>query len=152
MPPPSWTGRATFFYVRLSYGSGPTQINFVNPCHIPAVPTQLAVRAENVSMGGFREVLHIRDEVRITLQFPMLFKSEVVALRTYWDAWGKYGHQAALTLDRNSAATGQDEYDAWNTYFTRAELLSNPFAPQRRVISDIVYAIELVFRQGGDEV
>lgn len=151
MPPPSWTGRATFFYPRLSYGSGATTIDFTNPCHLPAPPTELSVRAENFSLAGFMERLHIRDEVRLTLQFPMLFKAEVVALRTMWNAWGKYGHQMALTLDRNSTATGQDEYDAWNTYFSRAELLTNPFAPQRRVIGDIVYAIELNFRQGSDE-
>jgi len=151
MPLPSWTGRSTFFYPRIVYGSSPTTIDFTNPAHLPAPPTELAVRGENVSLAGAGETLFIRDEVRVTLQFPTLFKSEAAALRTMWNNWGKYGRQMALTLDRNSTATGQYEYDEFNTYFNKAVLIGNPFAIQRRLESDIVYSVELVFRQDTDE-
>lgn len=148
MPPPSWTGRDQFFYLRLTYGTGPTVVNFVNPVHIVDPPTQLAVRAENVSLAGFREVLHIRDEVRLHVLFQSLFTSEVESLRTYWDAWGKFGRQSAIILDREDTASGQDEYDNFNTFFTRAELLTNPFEPKRRVPHDAWYVWDAVWRQG----
>lgn len=153
MPLPSWTDRDTFFYLRIAYGdeSPQTLIELVNPVHIPAPPTELGVRAENYSLAGYMERLHVRDEIRLTIQCPLLFQSEVESLRSMWNDWAKYGNQMALTLDRRNTAGGQDEYDNWNTFFDRAELLTNPFAPQRRVISDIAYAMELVFRQGADE-
>lgn len=151
MPPLSWTGRSTFFYPRISYGDPATVIDFVNPAHIVDPPTELSVQGQNFSLNGFMETLFIRDEVRITLLFPQLFSSEVEDLRDLWQGWSKRGRQFALTLDRNATCAGQYEFDVYNTYFSRAELLSNPFAPKRRVISDTVYLYELTVRQGALE-
>ena len=40
------------------------------------------------------------------------------------------------------------EYDVYNTYFTKAELLNYPFQPQRSAMGRALYLVELLFRQG----
>ncbi len=150
---PNYSGKAQHFYPRIVYGDTPTTLDLnLNPVHYLEI-TELDVRAENVSLGSFREVLHIRDEVRVRLVWDTLRKAEVDSLRTFWNSWGKLGRQSVLTLSM-VACTGQYEYDAYNTYFTRAELMSNPFDPKRRELAldgGGYWNFELVFRQGEDE-
>lgn len=43
---------------------------------------------------------------------------------------------------------GVEEYDIYNTSFTKAELLNNPFQAQRPLFGRALYALELLFRQG----
>ena len=144
MPPTAWTGKAQFFYPRLTYGVSPVAINFVNPAQLVEV-TDLAVRAQNVSLAGFQETLFIRSETRVRLLFHWLSASEIADVRTYWEASGKRGFQSVLILDRDGTCTGQYEYDVFNTYFDRAELISNPFEPKKTVLSDSIYGWEFVF-------
>ena len=146
MPPPTWTGRAKFYYPRLVWNA--VTIDFVNPVHIPEIPTEMAVQGQNTSLNGFQETLFIRDEHRVHLLFRVLSTGELQALRAYWNGWGKYGRQATLTLDRSGTCAGQYEYDVFNTFFTRAECLQNPYAPTRTILGDTIYTYDVVFRQG----
>jgi hypothetical protein len=43
---------------------------------------------------------------------------------------------------------GVAEYDIYNTTFTKAELLNNPFQAPRPLFGRALYALELIFRQG----
>jgi hypothetical protein len=155
MPAPVWTNRPKAFYPRITYGGAydfPTirTIDFVNPAHIPEVPAELAVQAQNFSLFGYMETLYIRDEVRVHLLFRTLSVAQLNALRLYWHEWGKYGRQATLVLDRTGGAAGQYEYDQFNTFFNRAECVQNPFALVRTVIGDTIYTYDVMFRQGAE--
>lgn len=144
MPAPDWSGRPGYF-PRLTWNSNVLDIQ--NPVDVN-IPTVLSIRGENYSMNGFRELLHVRDEVQVTLGFKVLSTALVTALHTYYDQWGKLGEQSTLVLDRNATQAGQWEYDFYNTYFTRAELLTTPFAPGRMIKGGSIYLLELTFRQG----
>jgi hypothetical protein len=46
------------------------------------------------------------------------------------------------------STTGQWEYDQYNTFFSKAELVSATFAPTRSLFSRALFSVELIFRQG----
>jgi len=139
--------RAKFFYPRLSYGSPATLLDFDDPAS-RVVVQRIPIRAQNVSDNGTMETLSIRSETLVTIGLAPLTRDKLAELYTYVDTWGLAGKQGALTLDRFSACAGQWEYDQFNGFFTKAELMTNPFAPARYLLSRALYAIELVFRQG----
>jgi len=134
------------FNVRLVYGAGPTTVD-LDPAAMIRIQEPV-VRGENVAADGTREVVFERLETLVFLGYQYLLTAEATALLTYWRTHGAKGLQATLTLDRLSSSAGQWEYDNYNTFFTKAELLNNPFAPSRAVRGRPRYALELQFRQG----
>ncbi|OGB94027.1 MAG: hypothetical protein A2Z31_00230 [candidate division NC10 bacterium RBG_16_65_8] len=139
--------RAKSFYPRLSYGTGPTVLDFEDAA-ARLVVQRIPVRGQNLTDNGTLETLTIRTDTLLTIAFVPLTRDKLAELYTYVDTWGLLGKQAALTLDRLNTCGGQWEYDQFNTFFTKAELLNNPFAPTRFLMGKALYSIELVFRQG----
>lgn len=137
--------RPGFFYPSLVYNA--VTINFDDP--VTAIEVQRKpIRGRNLSQNGTSETLFFRVETMVVLSFRFLQKPKLEEIRTYIEAWGLLGKQAVLTLDRLSTCAGQYEYDAYNAFFTKAELLNDPFAPTRSLMPRALYSIQLAFRQG----
>ncbi len=139
--------RTGFFYPRIVYGTGPTTINF-DDAATPRVPEPVAVRGDNISTAGRRESLFTRLERVLTIIFPAMDNTKFTELHTYVTTWALLGEQAAVTLDRLSTCAGQFEFDVYNTFFTKAELLELRWSPQRAVLSRPFYTVTMTFRQG----
>lgn len=146
--------RSGFFYPRLVWEvttldfdlfSGPNGAGVVANT---LVVDELALRGQNVAIAGAQETLFERDERRVTLTFMHIDNTLMASLRTYWNTWAKFGKQAALTLDRLNTCGGQYEFDQFNTFFTKAELQNNPWAPRRALAARALYQLQLVIRQG----
>lgn len=139
---------APFLVPRLVYGAGPTTFNFTTPVQT-IVPSEARIKGSNISLSGFQETLSVRIEPRITLGWSTLSAAELTSLRTWFRDWASLGEQSALTLDYLATAAGQWEYDIYNTFFTKAECLYNPFEPRRLVLArKDKWVIALTFRQG----
>lgn len=134
-----------FFYPRLVYNS--VTIDFPEPlAGIAPAPSDVSVVTR--SLAGYTETLFQRIEHQIELNFRHLDSATLAALWTYWTTWAALGKQAALTLDRFNTCAGQWEYDQFNTFFTKAELVKQPFRARREVNGRTLYMIVLLFRQG----
>ena len=134
-----------FFYSRLVYNA--ITIDFNESTSMIEI-TEIPIRGVNTSTAGVSETLFERVEVQVALKFHFIDIATSTALLTYWRNWGSLGKQATLTLDRLNTCAGQYEYDNYNTYFTKAELLNNPFAPKRQLLVRPLYQIVMQFRQG----
>jgi hypothetical protein len=137
--------RAGFFYPRIIYGGG-SQLDFTTPAN--PLPSEGAVKGENISLNGFQETLFVRDEDRLTLGFTILHRDNLMQIRAWWKDWAKLGRQSAIILDRFDTCTTQYEYMLFNTYFDKAHCLYNPFEPKRFIVSQQLFVLQLVFRQG----
>lgn len=136
------------FYPRLTYGT--TAVDFPtslggSPAHIVVAETPIA--RSNVAEDGSRETLFQRLDVELTLSWTHLPAGTITQVLTWWRDWASKGKATAITLDRFDACGGQWEYDQYNTYFSHAELLNNPFGPQRPQLGRPKYALQLKFRQ-----
>jgi hypothetical protein len=136
-----------YFYPRLQYGTGPTTIDFVKSL-LDVQVSEIPIKGVNTSIGGRQETLFERMEVQVTLRINHEDVATLTALLTYWRSSGALGKQATLVLDRLGTCAGQYEYDNYNTYFTKFELLTNPFKVVRSLSSSARYAIDLTGRQG----
>src|SRR3989304_3864276 len=58
------------------------------------------IRGQNIAESGVSETLYVRTETTVALVWQFLPPDQVALVRTYVDAWGFLGEQAALTLDR----------------------------------------------------
>jgi hypothetical protein len=140
---------ATYFYPRIVYSSGPAiTIDFDDPVTAVTVTPGQAIRGENTSVAGVSETISVRDEYTVRLVFTEVPTAKVSEVYSFWTQWGRLRKQAAITLDRLATCGDQWEYDNFNTYFTKAELLTNPFMPQRARLTRARYNFELLFRQG----
>jgi hypothetical protein len=143
---------ATAFYPSLSYGSGPTLINFgasdVREVASLIEINEAAIRKQNVAEDGTTETLFLRFETQVRLSFQFLTKATIDAIRTWWRTHAALGQASGLTLDRLNTAAGQLEYDTYNTLFTTAELVDVQWQPRRTTPRGLQYALSLTFRQG----
>jgi hypothetical protein len=143
---------ATAFYPSLSYGSGPTVINFgaTEPREVVSLieVNEAAIRKQNVAEDGTTETLFLRFETQVRLSFQFLTKATIDAIRTWWRAHAGLGQASVLKLDRLDTSAGQLEYDTYNTFFTLAELVDVQWQPRRTTPRGIHYALSLTFRQG----
>lgn len=151
MPSPLETARAGFYYPSITYGTGSPQsvVAFTTPAN-PLLSIG-RVKAENISLSGFQETLSVRVESRITLGFTILSHDVLEDVEAWWEDWASLGEQSVLVLDRFNTCSGMYEYDNYNTFFTRAHCLYNPFEPRRFTPSRELWTLQLVFRQGQDE-
>lgn len=136
---------AKFFYPRLTYNA--INIDFPDPVTNLRVQ-EPEVRLANLSTAGVTESLSVRSDFFLILQFAHLSTATLASLRTFWRDHGRLMKQSAITLDRLLTCAGQYEFDQFNTFFTKAELQANPFAPTRSAFTQARYQIELLFRQG----
>lgn len=141
--------RPTFFYPRIQWnqgGSGFT-IDFCDPVvEIRVQPGML--RGQNIALSGKTETLAVRDEYRLSLAFQALQTDIMDRCFVWFSEHAVRGGQSAITLDRFNTCNGQWEYDRFNTYFSRAEIINNPIEPVRTVRSRPLYTYQFVFRQG----
>lgn len=133
--------------LRIQYSSGPVITMDFDPIQMIRVVEQ-GIRGENLAVAGHREVLLERIETQVFLRLGFALTADMTALLTWWRNWASKGLQSTVILDRLSSAAGQWEYDNFNTFFTKAELLNNPFPPIRSILARARYLIELQFRQG----
>lgn len=141
------------FYPQLAFDSGST-INFVDPANLIVID-EVPVGGQNTSLNGNTETLQVRNEPRVTLTFQALDGPTTTAVRDWWRDWAMVGKQTALVLDRFGTCSGQWEFDAYNTFFTRAICLRNPFSPRRlapKLVpslsgSRMVLVVTLAFKQ-----
>jgi hypothetical protein len=134
-----------FFYPRLVYNA--ITIDCDDPVAAIEV-SEIPVAGRNVSASGKQETLYLRIEQQVRLMWINLEIAKITALRTYFRDWGGQGKQAALTLDRLLTCAGQYEYDHYNTFFDKAELVDVRLIPQRSQLTKALYTLTLVFRQG----
>lgn len=142
------------FYVRLVYGTGPTTIDISEPAadiRIASTP----VAGTNVAAGGKREVVFQRLDTFVALAFRKLPLADMNAIKTWLGTHALKGKQSALTLDRLATSAGQWEYDNYNTFFDKAELVGAPgqiavppVEVPRTMLSRALYSLNLIFRQG----
>lgn len=139
---------ATFFYPSLIWPGG--RIDFDEVYRL-VIPPEEAIGSSGIAASGLQETALDRIEVTVTLVLWPITTARLTELRTYWRQWGVYRRPAQLILDRLNTCAGQYEYDHYNTYFTRAILIDNPFAPTRQeaAVSRAKYSIGLSFRQDG---
>ena len=139
---------AKFFYPRLVYNA--VTIDFAEAYRVIIPPEQM-IGSVALSASGLQETLVDRIERTVTLVFWPMTTAKLTEVRTYWTNWGHLGKSGALTLDRLSTCAGQFEYDTYNTFFTAAVLVTNPFAPTRQeaAISRAAYMMSLTWRQDG---
>ncbi len=136
---------ATCFYPRLVYNA--VTIDCTDPVGVIVAP-EVPIRGGNVAVAGVQETLFERIEVQVTLGFRLLPSAKVSELWTYWSTWGAARKQAVITLDRFATAAGQWEYDRYNTFFTKAELVTDRFLPVRAFLTRALYHLDLTWRQG----
>lgn len=91
--------RPTFFYPRISYGAGPTLIDFDDPAEV-VIPSVAALAGQNVTSDGTREVLFERFETVVTVRFRHLSAAGARDLYTWFNTHAGKGLQSAVTLDR----------------------------------------------------
>lgn len=143
---------ATAFYPSLSYGTGPTLINFGagEPREVASMVeiNEAALRKQNVAEDGTTETLFLRIETQVRLSFQFLTKATIDAIRTWWRTHAALGNASVLTLDRLATCAGQMEYDTYNSFFTLAELVDVQWQPRRTTPRGIHYSLSLTFRQG----
>lgn len=139
---------AKFFYPRLTYtppGGSQTIIDIVDPVAGIEID-EMVVAGENMAESGVRETLLVRTEYQVRLTFVHLTTAQLTDLMTLFRKM--YGVQFALTLDRLATAGGQWEYDQYNSFFDKAELLDPRFLPRRSMTSRALYVLTVALRQG----
>lgn len=134
-----------YFYPRITYGS--VSLDTTWPASV-VVGSEIPVAGVNVALSGARETLHVRTETRVAIRYGRLTKAELAAFRTWYVTHAGLGKASTLVLDRFGTCTGQYEYDVYNTFFTLAELIGNPFEPQRIAAAVNEFSLSLLFRQG----
>jgi len=139
---------ATFYYPSLIWAGG--RIDFDEAYRV-SVPPEEGIGSTGIAASGLQESAVDRIEVIVTIVLWPITTSRLTEIRTYWRQWGLFRRRAQLILDRLNTCAGQYEYDHYNTYFTKAILIDNPFKPTRQeaAISRPKYSIALSFRQDG---
>jgi hypothetical protein len=138
---------SSFFYPRISYGSGPVVIDFGDP--VNEIFLRIApIAGANVAEDGTREQLTQRIEYTVMLRFHLLKKTDLDPLWTWWSTHAYLGKQSALTLDRFATTGAQFEGTQFNSFFSKAELVNAPFGPDRSILQGARHRLELTFRQG----
>ena len=139
---------ATFYYPSLIWAG--SRIDFDEAYRV-SIPPEQAVGSVNIAASGLQETVLDRIEVTVTIVFWPITTARLTEIRNYWRTWGVYGRPATLILDRLNTCTGQFEYDTYNQFFTRAILVTNPFAPTRQEagISRARYSLAMTWRQDG---
>ncbi|MBI4637675.1 MAG: hypothetical protein HY727_15160 [Candidatus Rokubacteria bacterium] len=133
------------FYVRFVYNAITIDFEPATKIEIQEVP----IRGQNVGLSGVLETVYERNEVLVTLTLQHLTAAIATSLMTYWRDWGSRGFQGVLTLDRLGTCGGQWEYDNFNSYFSKAELVIEKSAIARSAgLSVALYLAVLTFRQG----
>jgi hypothetical protein len=105
------------------------------------------------SLSGKTETLLNRYDYRVTLHWAALTPENFTELWTYWNEWGRFGRQAAITLDPILRDAGRWEVDFFNTHFSAAEIEGVEgfgTAPPRRNTAEWSrrYDITIEWRQG----
>jgi hypothetical protein len=134
----------TSYYPRLVYNGITLDFEIAKMVAVQETP----VCAQNTTLSGVVETLGIRLETTVVLSFAPMSSPKLQELRAYWLNWAWLGKQAVLTLDRFGTCAGHTEYDLYNLFFTKAELLNSPFGPTRFTPKKALYSIDLTFRQG----
>lgn len=143
-----------FFAVRFVYGVGPITLDF-DQAATTVFPQITPIMGSSMVYDGHRETLFNRQEYGVTLAWQKLSTTMINGVGTWFNNWGGLGKQTAITLDRAATCAGQAEYDNFNAFFTKAELITAPLSLQipplaasRTVIDRAIYSVALVFRQG----
>jgi hypothetical protein len=141
---------ASFFYPSIIWPGG--RIDY-DAAYRMTIPPETPVGGQDVSASGLQETLIERVEVTVSIVFQPLTAALLTATRNYWRSWGLYGRPGQLILDRNFGCAGQYEYDNYNTYFSRAILITNPFTASRMSGAEsrgtTALQLQLAFRQDG---
>lgn len=135
-----------FFYPSLIFPSGRIDMD---EAYRVSVAAEEAIGSTGISASGLQETAVDRIEVTVTIVLWPITTSRLTELRNWWRTWGVYRRPSTLLLDRLNTCGGQYEYDHYGTFFTRAILVNNPFAPTRQeaAISRPKYSISMTFRQ-----
>lgn len=136
--------RTGYFYPSFSFGG--STIEFTDPVNDVSIQ-DLPIGGMNVSLNGNSETLQVRVETQLTLSFMTLDPTLLNQLRDWWRGWAMVGKQTAITLDRLGTCAGQWEFDTFNTFFTRAVCLRNPFPPKRLAPGRQLFVVQIVVRQ-----
>src|SRR3972149_5092626 len=135
---------ATAFYPSISYGSGPTLINFgaSEPREVASMIeiNEATIRKQNVAEDGTTETLFVRFETQVRVSSQFLTMAPIDALRPWWRTHAALGLASGLKLDRLDTSAGQLEYDTYNTFFSTAELVDVQWQPRRTTPRGIHYA------------
>jgi hypothetical protein len=135
------------FYPRLTWSTA-SVLDFTMPLSALQI-REIPVRGQNIALSGLMETLLFRTDYVVALVWQYMPPQQVTPLRNFVNTWGLLGKQAVLLLDRYYTCGGQHEFDTYQSTFSRAELLNNPFSPQRVIPArGGLFTIELVFRQG----
>lgn len=139
---------AQFFYPSLIWPGG--RIDFDEAYRI-SIPDESPVGSNNIAASGLQETVIDRVETTITIVFWPITTSRLTEIRNYFHGWAKYGRPSQLILDRLNTCVGQYEYDTFNTFFTKAILVTNPLRASRGqgVESRARYQIAMQWRQDG---
>ncbi|MGH7179979.1 MAG: hypothetical protein ACREJC_21560 [Tepidisphaeraceae bacterium] len=134
----------TFWYPRIDFPGGRIDLDEVYRLAIQ----KARVGSTGISASGLQETAVDRAEVTVSLVLWPLTKSRTDEIHAWWDAWALYGRPSTLTLDRLNTCTAQYEF-RYNSFFSRAILVTDPFAPTRpeATVSRPLYSLSLVFRQ-----
>jgi hypothetical protein len=141
----------TAFAVRFFYGASVT-LDFDVPAMAILIPPRPVIAGNRV-YSGKTEWLYGRMESQLSLTWMKLTAPKVAEVWTWWSTWYALGKQTAIILDRLGTATGQWEYDQWNTTFTKAEpgpdLTVAAFPLTRTVLERPAWTFgPITFRQG----
>jgi hypothetical protein len=136
----------TFWYPSIIYPGGRVDLDELYRFAPP--PTKSRVGSIGISASGLQETATDRAELTIGLVLWPLTKTRTDEIRVWWDAWAWEGRPSQLILDRNLTCQDQWEF-RYNTVFSRAILVTDPFAPTRpeAAVSRPRYSLQLVFRQ-----
>jgi hypothetical protein len=140
------------FAVRFTYNS--VNLDFDEPA-TAVRPETLPIGVSNAAQSGDEEYLHFRFETTLTLGWLTLSTAKMAELQQWYTTWGALKKQTVIILDRLGTCAGQREYDVFNSFFTRAVLITAPGQLQLPVAGDNVrlflgrsiYRATLNFRQ-----
>lgn len=140
---------AGFFYPRFSWIAQGSlhQIEFVDPVvEIRVAPGVL--RGQNIALSGATETLFVRAEFQLLLTFQVIQTDIMDRCFLWFYEHAVRGGQTQIILDRFNTCQGQWEYERFNNFFDKAEVLNNPIMPVRTVRSRPLYSYQFSFRQG----
>lgn len=149
-PPPATLNTA--YYARIATVADVVIVDFTSGLSEAPLIARTPVLRANIADSGMGEYLLVREEVTVRLIWEFLSKAEADSVKTFFDNYGKTRTQVKVTLARTivgvSTPAGQWEYDNYNAYFTKAELLDPSFVIPRRIRMRDIYSAVLTFRQG----
>lgn len=148
-PPPKIN---TAWYTQITDQADAALVNFDSALSEAPRITRTPVRRLNIADSGKAEYLLVRRELTVQLIWEFLSKIEIDGVEWFVANYGEPGTQVKVILARTiggvTTPAGQWEYDDYNTYFNKAELIDPSFTAVRRLRTRDIYSAVLTFRQG----